>query len=171
MPSAAEGLRAIEPLVGRWRTSGTVLGDDGAAVAAIDGSDDYEWMPGGNWLIHRADVTIGDERVRVLELIGEAKDDGTWAMHAFDGSGSYDTMTLSRRADGAFLLEGDGVRSTLTPAADGGAMTAVWERESAPGIWVRWMDMRFEVARDAVTARAADPTVSGDCAADYRSVM
>ncbi len=113
-------------------------------VASIEGTDEYEWMEGGQWLIHRVDVTIAGDRVQALELIGGTENEGdSWVTRAFDVSGTYDEMTLKRTSSGSFLLLGEGVRSTLTPAAEGDRMTALWEQETAPGAWIRWMDMTF----------------------------
>jgi hypothetical protein len=138
----AESLRPLAPLAGRWRTTGTVFGDDGAPVMSVDGTDEYEWMAGGHWLVHRVDVLMGEDRTRALELIGDPAEDGAFAMRAFDGSGAYDEMRLT--PDGRTLrTQGDGVRNTLTVAEDGGSMAAVWERTTEAGTWIRWMELTF----------------------------
>ncbi|MFY0407046.1 DUF1579 family protein [Solicola sp. PLA-1-18] len=136
-------VRALAPLVGRWRTSGTVLDAGGDVVAQIRGTDTYRWLTGGAWLVHEVDVMMGDDHAEALELIGDRDPaSGGWLMRAFDASGDFGTMTLTRLDDGTLLAVGDAVRSLLRPAADGGSMTAVWEQERS-GTWTRWMDMSF----------------------------
>ncbi|CAM3143200.1 DUF1579 domain-containing protein [Prescottella defluvii] len=144
MTATTGTMRPFETIIGRWQTSGTVLDEDGKAVATIDGTDEYEWMPGGKWVVHRVDVMMGDDHVHALELIGgyDAEAD-TYAMRAFDGSGAYGTMTAHLDADGSWTFLGDGMRSTLRPSADGSSMTARWERQDDTGGWIHWMDMRF----------------------------
>ncbi|MCA2213095.1 DUF1579 family protein [Jidongwangia harbinensis] len=139
-------VRQLAPLVGRWRTFGTVFGEDGAPVMSVDGTDEYEWMPGGQWVIHRVDVAMGNDRARALELIGEPADDGTFAMRAFDSSGSFDEMRLTVHGR-TMLAEGDRVRNTLTAADTGRSMTATWERQTDGGAWIRWMDLTFQRIR------------------------
>ncbi|NHC45768.1 DUF1579 family protein [Motilibacter aurantiacus] len=135
-------LRLLQPLIGRWRSSGRVLGPDGEAVATIEGTDSYRWMPGRQWVVHEVDVSMGGERVQALEMIGGAGHvPGSLAMRAFDASGDYGVMSLSVLPDGALLLSGDGMRSVLRVTAD--AMTAHWEQEASPGTWVPWMQMEF----------------------------
>lgn len=144
MAVTTETMRPFETIIGRWMTSGTVLDEDGKAVATIDGTDEYEWMPGGKWIVHRVDVMMGDDHVHALELIGEHDaETGTYAMRAFDGSGAYGTMTAHLNADGSWTFLGDGMRSTLWPSTDRSSMTALWERQGRSGVWIRWMDMRF----------------------------
>jgi hypothetical protein len=113
---------------------------------SIDGTDEYEWMPGGHWLIHRVDVLIGDDRTQALELIGDPAEDGTFAMRAFDASGAYDEMRLAVRGR-TLQTQGDGVRNTLTVTADGGSMDATWERRTDAGAWIRWMELTLKRTR------------------------
>lgn len=134
-----------EAVIGRWRTSGTVLDAHGDPVATIDGTDEYEWMLGGRWIVHRVDVVMGEDRVQALEVIGEhdAVAD-TYVMRVFDGAGGYGTMTAHPNGDGSWIFLGGGMRSVLRPSADRSFMTARWERQDDSGAWLRWMDMRFD---------------------------
>ncbi|MEV0156231.1 hypothetical protein AB0H57_21230 [Micromonospora sp. NPDC050686] len=136
-------LKALEPLVGRWRSSGrTVPGPFGPAVT-ISGTDTYEWLDNG-FLVHHVDVLMGDQRVRVIELIGEHDPtDGTWAMRAFDGQGTFSTMRASVDAEGVFTFTDGTMRATLTVADDGRTMSARWDRSDGGPGWQHWMDMSF----------------------------
>jgi hypothetical protein len=140
----AAHLRPLAPIIGRWRSSGTVLDNEGNAVARIAGTDVYTWLPGGHWVVHEVDVMMGDQPTRALELIG-GRDEGTggWQMHAFDTADAPGRMVLTSPEPGLLLLQGDGVRSWLQPQAGPTHMTTRWEREQ-DGEWVAWMDMRFD---------------------------
>jgi hypothetical protein len=141
----AEHLIPLRGIIGRWRSSGSVLEDGSTVVATISGTDVYSWASSGNWIVHDVDVLIGDERTLVTELIGgRDSESGGWQMHAFDKSESPGQMSLIPQTDGALLLQGQGVRSWLNIAAGPGLMTTRWEREIEPGKWALWMDMRFE---------------------------
>jgi hypothetical protein len=124
-----EQMRALDPIVKNWRTSGRMFDADGAEVMRVEGTDEYEWMPGGQWVIHRVDVMMGDNHTQALELIGDPAEDGSFTMRAFDASGAFDTMTLTVR-DRTFHTEGDGVRNILTVADDGASMAVVWEQQT-----------------------------------------
>jgi len=43
----------------------------GEVPVPITGTDIYEWLPGGFFLLHHVDVVIGEQAVRAIELIGE----------------------------------------------------------------------------------------------------
>ena len=140
----AEHLRPLEPIIGRWRSSGTILDDDGSVVGDIAGTDTYTWLPGGHWVVHEVDVRMGEEHTQALELIGgRDESSGGWQMHAFDTADSPGTMSLTLQEPGLLLLQGDGVRSWFRPEAGPDQMTALWERE-VDGQWIPWMRMRFD---------------------------
>jgi uncharacterized protein (TIGR02246 family) len=139
-----EHLGPLAPIIGRWRTSGSVLDEKGGVIMTIAGTDTYTWLPGGHWIVHEADVTIGDQRRQILELIGGRDErSGGWQMHAFDTDDSPGFMRLSIVEPGLLLLEGDGVRSWFRPQAGPTYMTTLWEREIEQ-TWIAWMDMRFD---------------------------
>lgn len=140
----ARHLETLAPIIGRWRSSGTVLDEHGTVTANVSGTDIYRWLPGGHWIVHEVDVMMGEQRTQVLELIG-GRDDGTggWQMHAFDTADRPGVMGLTAEQPGLLLLQGDGVRSWFRIQAGERYMTTLWERE-LNGEWIPWMDMRFD---------------------------
>ena len=60
-----EGLWSI---AGEWATDGHVVGDPPMPVR---GTDAYEVLAGGYFLVHHVDATVGDQQVRAIEVIGE----------------------------------------------------------------------------------------------------
>jgi hypothetical protein len=91
-----KNLEPLTPILGHWRTSGTVMDDDGNITTQISGTDVYEVLPGGHWIAHDVDVRIGEEGTLLHELIGGVHPDGGWQMHAFDDADGPSAMRLSR---------------------------------------------------------------------------
>ena len=87
-------------IAGRWRTEGMVLGDEPVPVR---GTDTYELLPGGFYLVHWVDVTVGDQPVRAIEIIGErvAGTDAVLA-RAYDDTGAMTVMQVHIGADGVW---------------------------------------------------------------------
>jgi hypothetical protein len=111
----------------------------GEVPVSITGTDAYEWLAGGFFLVHHVDVVIGDQQVRALELIGEY-DPATDAFtaRAYDNLGNITSVARPAAADA-----GGAVRSTLTVSPDRAGMTARWERSDDGVSWQPWMDMTF----------------------------
>jgi hypothetical protein len=143
-------------IAGRWETSGHVIDEPEIPIA---GTDTYEVLPGGYFLVHHVDVTVGDKPVRVIEIIGEPDtvSEGFLA-RSFDNDGNTELMRITIDDNGVFHFTGGAevaaaaqptaastarVRSTLTIAEDGQSMTALWERSEEGTNWQRWMDISF----------------------------
>jgi hypothetical protein len=109
--------------------------------------------------VHHVDVTVGEQPVRAIEVIGERDAaSGAYLARSFDGDGNVDLMRLTIDESGAFRFVGGGdiasaaqpadeptarVRSTLTVSDDGQSMHALWERSQDGSTWQPWMDIRF----------------------------
>jgi hypothetical protein len=147
---------ALDRIAGNWQTEGRVLGSD----LSIRGTDRYEWLAGGYFLIHYVDVYVGDQKVDAIEVIGE-HDEGRAAFVArsYDNQGNVASMLVRVDESGVVTFTGgsdvapvakpgqaaptDHVRSTLRIADDRHSMVALWERSRDGLQWTPWMDVRF----------------------------
>jgi hypothetical protein len=146
----------LSAIAGRWRTSGYVFGDPRVPV---EGTDVYEVLPGGHFLVHHIDVTVGGREVRAIEVIGEPDPDSdAYLARSFDSDGNVEVLKLQIDDDGIFRFTGGGdiaaaaqpgdastaqVRSTLTVSQDRASMTAFWERSENGIDWEPWMHITF----------------------------
>jgi hypothetical protein len=148
-----ERLRAI---AGRWETSGRVIAEPPIPIV---GTDIYEVLAGGYFVVHHVDVTIGKHLVRAIEIIGEPDAaSGGYLARSFDSEGNAELMQVKIDEEGVFHFAGGPdvaaaaqptdastarVRSTLTIADDRRSMTALWERSEDGIDWHPWMDISF----------------------------
>lgn len=139
-PRPGPAARRLEPFVGVWRTRGQVLAEDGPSTEIV-GTDTYEWLPGGHFLLHRVDVRMGGERAEVLEVIGWDMERGEYFMHAYDSQGNHGTLWASVQ-DGAWTFEGDAERFTGSFGDGGATLAGRWERLDG-GEWIPWMDIHL----------------------------
>jgi hypothetical protein len=150
-------LQRLDALVGRWRSHGHIIGDP---AVPITGTDIYEWLPGGFFLVHHVDVVIGQQQVQALELIGEYDPTtDAFTARAYDNQGNVTVMQARVDEHGVWRFSGGGdvaavarpaaaaaggaVRSTLMISPDRSGMTARWERSDDGARWQPWMDMTF----------------------------
>jgi Protein of unknown function (DUF1579) len=148
--------RRLHAIAGRWETCGYVMGDPKIPVV---GTDDYEVLAGGYFVVHRVDVTVGDQPVRAIEIIGEPDpESGGYLARSFDSDGNAELMHVNIDENGVFRFAGgadiapaarptdtatEKVRATLTIADDRRSMTARWERSEDGTDWQPWMDISF----------------------------
>ncbi|HTF82434.1 MAG TPA: DUF1579 family protein [Cytophagales bacterium] len=70
MDHAAKAYHQLNRFVGQWRTRGLVAASDNQPEQDLLGTDTYGWLPGGYFLKHTVDVTLGQCRNQTLEIIG-----------------------------------------------------------------------------------------------------
>ena len=120
--------KRLDALVGKWKSDGRTTAGGNEPVIKISGTDAYEWLPGGFFLLHHVDVRMGDEQVDTLEIIGGYDASSkTYPMRSFDNQGNFGVMQAS-------------------VSDDGNGMTAHWEQRSDGSKWRPWMDMTFTKA-------------------------
>jgi hypothetical protein len=146
----------LHAIAARWDTFGHVLDEPRVPIV---GTDEYEVLAGGYFLVHHVDVTVGDRPVRAIEIIGEPDPaSGGYLARSFDNEGNAELMHLTIDDDGVFRfaggaeiapaarptgISGGRVRSTLRIAEDRRSMTALWERSDDGTNWQPWMDLTF----------------------------
>jgi hypothetical protein len=97
-------------------------------------------LAGGYFIVHHVDVTVGEQPVRAIEVIGEPDPaGGEYLARRFDSEGNAELMHVTIDEDGVFHFAGGAdiaptaqptdaptarVRSTLTIAKDRRSMTA-----------------------------------------------
>jgi hypothetical protein len=156
MSNSATRSERLLAIAGRWNTFGYVIGDPRLPV---EGTDVYDVLPGGHFLVHHVDVTVGEQKVHAIEIIGEPDPESdAYLARSFDSDGNFEVMKLLIDDDGAFHFSGGGeiapaaqpgeaptaqVRSTLTVSEDRASMKALWERSDDGIDWEPWMDITF----------------------------
>ncbi|WP_030482677.1 hypothetical protein [Nocardioides aequoreus] len=138
-----EHLTPLRPLLGLWRTTGTVHGPRGARSARLGGHDSWTALPGGRWIAHQSATTTSGVPNYLHEVVGGSHPDGGWQMLVFDEGLLPELTRVSLDGPHHVVVEGEGTRGVfdLRLAAEG-VMTAHWERE-VDGARVRWLDLHF----------------------------
>lgn len=132
---------ALAPFVGRWRTRGEVRASGSTPALEIAGTDAYEWLPGGFFLLHRVDVRIGGDPVQAIEIIGWDAEAGTYFMRSYDSQGGTGEMTATV-AGGVWTFTGDAERFTGEFGEGGRTLSGHWQRREGAD-WCPWMDVHL----------------------------
>jgi hypothetical protein len=132
----------LDALVGQWRTGGRVVASNLGDEVDITGSDSYEWLPGGHFLLHTVNVSIGDEKVYNLEVIGYDPATQRYPTRFFDHQGNSGTY-VATISNGVWTFSTEGARAMLVIDPAGSRMYAKWEKLDEDGAWQPWMEMEF----------------------------
>jgi len=126
-------------LVGIWKTSGSMIsGSD-----QLTGTDRYELILDGNYILHTANVRLGAEKSETVELIKLESSVDHASMHYFNNKGEDGSM-IGFLAGDEFRMEGKELKFEGTINAENTRITGNWYTQSADGKWICLMDIQLE---------------------------
>lgn len=146
-PEPDPALRRLNVFVGKWKTEGQIIKTPSNPAASISGTDIYEWLPGGFFLIHRVDVHMGEEEVKAIEVIGYDDSSQTYPMHSFDNNGNYDLLQ-AKVHDNKWTFAGKSLRFTGVFSDDDNTITGRWEQAADGSNWAPWMEVKLTRVED-----------------------
>ena len=136
-------MKPLSFLIGKWNTKGQIKAEGEMPAINIKGTDSYEWVLNGSFILHKVDVVMGEDRTEAFELIGEFDSiSRTYKMRSFDNHGKFTTMEAIFDESGALHILGDIMRAKLS-VYDSNNMSAQWEKLVDSKNWQSWMDLRF----------------------------
>jgi Protein of unknown function (DUF1579) len=133
---------ALGVLAGKWITQGTIRAIKDAAAFDVRAIDQYEWLPGGFFMLHTVDALIGGSVSQSIELIGYDAEQDCYVTRSYDDQGTSDGFTA--HLDGrAWSIDGAKVRFRGAFDADGAVLGGIWEKRSGQARWSPWMDIEL----------------------------
>ena len=147
--SAAAGLTALEKLVGKWHTEGQQHEGPLGPSAPFAAVEVFEWLEGGQFLIHRLDGHFGGQAAACVEVLGK-REDGQLVAHAFYSDGKRNDWTI--RDEGPTLVwsgvwsKSAGsqlhVRYTVSFEDAGNTLVGKWEQSHDGQAWQSFLEAR-----------------------------
>src|SRR5262249_22583137 len=133
-------LERLNVLIGRWITEGDTIAAPDAPAVPIVASDVYQWVAGGNFVVHHAYGHLGAFEVGGVEIIGFDAGTGQFRTWFFDSEGDVTNEALINQGD-KWMWVGERVR--CTGVLNDGAKTLVARHErSEDGVnWVPSMNV------------------------------
>lgn len=132
----------LDAFVGKWHMEGQQLSGPAGPAAPISAIQTYEWLPGGQFLVHRFEGHVGNAPAACIEVIGFEPERRCYRAHTFYNNGQTNVWDIEHR-DGQWRTLGDfnasgrqmKVRCTTTFADDGKTMNGTWEHSSDGSSW------------------------------------
>jgi hypothetical protein len=122
----------LDVFVGSWKTEGPSYAEGTSneslqtSTVPMRTTESFEWLPGGYFLLHRWDGTVGDQPFQGLEILGYDAERGEYVSRFFDNNGNHPTYRVSER-DGVWTYTGDRQRGRQKLHANGTAMKVHWD--------------------------------------------
>jgi hypothetical protein len=120
----------LETFVGTWKAEGEAYGP----TAKLTGTESYEWLTGGFFLIYHFDRRYDDSEHTGIGIIGYDPSTQAYLAHFFDNLGFERTYRMSVHGR-VWSLAGEWERATITFGDDGDSFTETWEQSIDGRSW------------------------------------
>lgn len=127
-------------LIGTWTTEGTILNE--TSHPKIAGTDSYEFILDGNYILHKADVMMGDERSETFEMIEADHFNGNGKMYYYNSKGERGVMTASL-TENNFLIEGDKIKFEGALQDGDTKVIGKWYLQTEQDEWIGFIDLKL----------------------------
>lgn len=127
-------------LIGVWKTSGKIFTDE--AELDLSGTDSYEMMLKDNFILHKADVCMGDENSQTFEIIKLSDTDSYAKMHYFNSEGESGKMT-STLNDNDFSIDGDGIKFIGKINEANTTVIGNWFTQIDDKDWIKFIELKL----------------------------
>lgn len=132
----------LDVFVGMWHMEGRQLDGPAGPAVAINALQRYEWLQGGQFLVHRFEGRIGNSPAACVEVIGYDADRQTFRAHTFYDNGRMNVWDIVEH-DGRWSAFGDWnsgdrslkIRCTTKFSDDGATMSSTWEHSNDGHRW------------------------------------
>lgn len=131
---------AFARLIGNWTTSGDVKSED--EHLKLTGTDSYQFILDGAYILHKADVMMGDKQSETFEVIGYDSNTSEYTMRYFDNTGNSGTMTATIDND-VWTFHGEKLRFTGGFKKEDQEFSGIWEQLTDGNKWIHYMSVQL----------------------------
>lgn len=126
-------------LIGIWKTSGEIVKDN----SILDGTDSYEFILDGNFILHKANVKMGKEKSETVELISIDHSSAKASMQYFNSKGERGLMSASLTGND-FRIEGEGLKFIGTINEEDTELTGKWYLQAENQDWTEFINLKLQ---------------------------
>jgi hypothetical protein len=128
-------------LVGIWKTSGNIK--SGHENLALNGIDSYELILDGNYILHKANVKMGNDTSETFEIFKLENSVDKARTQYFDSKGEDGIMTTSLLKN-EFNIEGENLKFKGNINDQSTLITGNWYTQAENGDWNDFIELKLE---------------------------
>lgn len=125
----------FKKFIGKWSTEGRILETNENPSIKIKGTDTYELILDGFFILHKANVLMGKDISQTYEIIGIGKSEKQFTMQHYDNSGALGLMSATLK-NGTWNYAGKELRFTGRFNRNGNEFSGLWQKLNKS----KWVD-------------------------------
>ena len=131
----------FKKLIGVWKTTGQII--TGKDRLQLQGTDSYEFILNENYILHKADVKMGNERSETFEIIELAGSNNKATMHYFNSKGESGIM-IANLDNEVFEIDGDGIRFRGNINNESTEIIGKWHVQAENNDWTDFIELKLQ---------------------------
>ena len=128
-------------LTGTWKTTGTIKTSNETQV--LDGYDSYELILDGNFILHKADVRMGNETSETVELISLDGSVDKARMQYFNSKGETGVMN-GKLTNNELEIDGSRIKFRGVINNECTEITGKWFLQTDNNDWTEFIELKLE---------------------------
>ncbi len=128
--------------IGDWETEGKILSTDGNPEMEIRGTDTYEVILDGFFILHKADVMMGTEKSQTFELMWLEGSGEEVTLQYYNNAGESGVMQGALVND-IWKIDGKDLRFEGHFNNDHTQLKGIWQRLTADQRWGNFIEIRL----------------------------
>lgn len=129
-------------LIGKWNTEGRILTNQNDSESKIIGTDSYEFILNGNFILHKANVLMGNTKSETYEIIALENSNEKIKMQYFNSDGENGIM-VGFLKENDFRIENENLKFKGTISNDNTLITGTWQQLSEENNWLDFLEMKL----------------------------
>jgi hypothetical protein len=127
-------------LIGIWKTEGTIFTDKGNSK--LVGTDSYELILDGHFILHKADVSMGGETSQTFEIISLDSTAGKAKMQYFNAKGESGVM-ISSLTDNVYKIAGEKLKFEGFINDENTLISGKWFLQGSNNEWIEYIELKL----------------------------
>jgi hypothetical protein len=132
----------FKKLIGKWKTEGKILVTENSPEIKITGTDTYELVLGGHFILHKADVQMGNEKSQTFEIIGLVDPNGQAIFEHYNNQGSSGKM-YGTLINNALRINGEFLRFKGSVNDSENQIDGRWEKWDDQNGWKYFLEIKL----------------------------
>lgn len=128
-------------LIGVWKTTGQI--STKSQPLDLSGTDSYELILDGHYILHKADVMMGNDKSETFEMISLTSIPDHAQMQYFNSKGENGIM-IGEISDNDFRIKGDGIKFDGVVNDKNSEIVGNWFLQEEDGSWTKFIDLKLE---------------------------
>lgn len=124
----------LNHFIGTWDTEGIILETNNAAAIEIKGTDTYCWILNGCFILHEANVMVGNSNILTHEIIGYDILNQHYTMQYFNNQGQSGFMKAKIK-NNIWSFTGSNLKFNGAFNRKNKEFSGIWKQLSSNNIW------------------------------------